>query len=51
VHGEFAVGRAGPFGLGPVAVEFDAVFIRVAQVEGLTYPMVGGAIKWDFGDL
>ena len=36
-HGEIAFGVAGPFGVGPVAVEFDAVFSNLPADATVTY--------------
>src|SRR6266480_7710393 len=41
---DFAI-HAWPFILRPVAVEFDAVAIRVAQVNGFTHTVVGCTLK------
>ena len=45
VHGEFAVGGAGPGVARTVPVEFDAVLIRVAEIESFADAVVGGSIE------
>ena len=49
VHGEGAGGVAGPVGFGAVPVEFDAVVVGVAEVEGFADAVVGGAFELDVG--
>jgi hypothetical protein len=44
-HVQLAVGIAWPFLLRPVPIQFDAVLVRVAQVERLTDAMVAGAVE------
>ncbi len=46
-HLEFAGGGTGPLGLGAVDVEFDAVVVGVAEVEGFGDAVVGCAIEGD----
>jgi hypothetical protein len=48
-HGEFAGRGAGPFGLGAVAVEFDAILIGVAEVEGFAHAVIRGPVELDAG--
>ena len=48
-HGEFTGVGAGPFGGGAVAVEFDAVLVGVAQIEGFAHAVVGRAFERDAG--
>ena len=49
VHGEVAFGVSGPFGFGAIPVEFYAVVVRVVEVEGFAYAVVGGSVEWDVG--
>lgn len=46
-HGELAVGRAGPLVRRAIPVEFDAVVVGVAEVEGFADAVVGGAVEFD----
>jgi hypothetical protein len=48
-HGEVAGGGARPLVGGAIPIEFHAILIRVAEVEGLAYAVVGGAIEGDVG--
>src|SRR5262249_6592512 len=45
VHGELAVGCAWPFFLWTIAIEFDAVVVRIAQVDGIAHAVVGRAFE------
>jgi hypothetical protein len=47
LHGELAGGGAGPLGFGAVVVEFEAVVVGVAEVEGFGDAVVGGAFEGD----
>jgi hypothetical protein len=49
VHGEAAVGAAGPVGFGAVPVELYAVEVWVVEVEGLADAVVGGPVERDVG--
>src|SRR3954451_9491128 len=44
-HREPAVEIARPLGLGPIAIELEAVFIRVAQVQCFADAVIGGAVE------
>ncbi len=48
-HLEVALCVAGPFSLWTVPVEFDAVVVGVAEIEGLADAVVGGALELDSG--
>ena len=48
-HGERAVGVARPFLLRAVAVELDAVPVRIAQIERLADAVVAGPVERDAG--
>ncbi len=48
-HRQVAVGVPRPFRLRAVAVELDAVAVRVAQVERLGDSVVGGSVERDAG--
>lgn len=48
-HGELAGGVFGPVGFGAVPVEFDAVLVGIAKVEGFADAVVGGAVEGDIG--
>ena len=49
VHGEFAERGARPLVFGAVPIEFDAVLVGVAEVEGFADAVVGRAFEGDFG--
>jgi hypothetical protein len=44
-HREAAIVIARPFGLGSVAVEFNAILVGIAQIERFAYPVIGGAVE------
>lgn len=43
-HRQAAVGREGPVGRWPVPIQFDAVMVRVVELEGLAHAVVAGAV-------
>ena len=45
LHIDVSVGIARPLRLGPVPIEFDAVLIRIAQVQGFAHAVIAGAIE------
>ena len=49
VHLDAAVGRLRPFLARAVPIEFDAVFVGVAQIQRLADAVVGGAVERDAG--
>ena len=48
-HRQRSVGRARPFFLRPVAVQFDAVLVGIAQIKRLADAVVAGAVELDAG--
>lgn len=48
-HGDAAVWRAWPLVDGAIAVEFDAVAVRIAEIERLADAVVGGTVEGDAG--
>jgi hypothetical protein len=48
VHGEITGRGAGPCCAGAVPIEFDAILVGIAEIEGLTYAVVGGSVERDF---
>ena len=49
MHDQCSIGIAGPFGLGTVPVEFDAIAVRIAEIECLANAVVTGAVDRDVG--
>ena len=49
VHGEIAFDVVGPEVAGAIPVEFDAVVVGVAEVDGFADAVVGGAFERNFG--
>ena len=47
IHRQAAIRMPRPFILGPIAVQFDAIVVRIAQVYGFTNAMIGGAVQID----
>ena len=50
-HRQLPIGSAGPLFLRAIPVEFDAVLIRITQIECFADAMIGGTIERDVGML